>query len=338
MLRYFRGVARRLRKIPNWITYPLLFVEVVVLLTLFAWVYVTRSVETVEIPNVTGRSVQKARLTLQEYDLGYRILERSSTRTPEDQVIRQVPQPGERIMETRTVELYVSKGPEMVEVPELIGQTLFSARNELNRLQAGASDSPGPLLNLGNIARVYRNGTEPDQIIQQNPSPGRTVVRGTQVDVLVSKGEWPRRTVIPDLTGRKVPEAESALRENHLEVGRTRYVLDAEKPPFVVLSQSPSSGQIVRRDRPVSLTVNLSKEAQVAPRRYTFVRVTPPLSLEPKKLRVKLIDRRGERVVYDQEVEPGKKVEFLVSVRGDAQLIIYWNGEIHQFRRLEYER
>lgn len=338
MFRFLRGVARRLEKVPPWITYPLLFVEVVVLLALSTWLYVTRSVDTVVMPDVTGRVVQDARFTLEEYDLGYRIFERNSTRTPENQVIRQVPQPGDRIMETRNVELYVSEGPEMVEVPPLTGQTLFSARNELNRLQGEASDSPGPLLNLGNIARVYRNGTEPDQIIQQNPGPGRTVVRGTQVDVLVSKGEWPRRTVVPDLSGRDVPEAESILRENHLEVGKTRYVLDNEQPPSVVLSQSPASGQIVRRDRPVSLTVNLSEEAQVAPRRYTHVRITPPLALEPGRLRVKLLDRRGERVVYDQDVEPGREVSFLVSVRGDAQLIIYWNGEIHQFRRLEYER
>lgn len=338
MFRFLRGLARRLEKLPTWITYPLLFVQFVVLLALCTWLYVTRSVETVEVPNVTNQPVEEARYTLGEYGLGYRVIERSSTRTPEDQVIRQVPRPGQRTMETRSVELYVSAGPEVVEVPSLIGQTLFSARNELNRLQAGSSDSPGPLLNLGNIARVYRNGTEPDQIIQQNPQPGRTVVRGTQVDVLVSKGEWPRRTVVPDLSGRAVPEAESVLRENHLEVGNVRYVLDTEEPPSVVLDQSPASGQIVRRERPVSLTVNLSKEAQVAPRRYTFVRITPPLALEPGRLRVKLIDRRGERVVYDQDVEPGREVEFLVSVRGDAQIVIYWNGEIHQFRRLEYER
>jgi len=140
------------------------------------------------------------------------------------------------------------------------------------------------------------------------------------------------------VVGEKLPRTKSILREDHLEVGNVRYTLDEENPPSVVLEQNPPSGRLVRRERPISLTVNLSSEARVADRRYTRVRITPPISMEKGNLRVELIDRRGKRVVFDETVDPGKKVQFMVSVRGSAKLIIHWNEEIYRFRRLEYER
>jgi serine/threonine-protein kinase len=332
------ALARWVKGLPAGIKLPLIFMEVVLLVGLFSWLYFTRSVETVETPDVAGRPIEQARDILTKYGLNLRVIERNSTRTDEGVVIRQIPRAGTLIKENRRVELYVSIGPELVEVPDLTGETLFSARNQLQRMQGEGDGSSGPLLNLGSISRVYHNATKKDRIILQDPPPGRTVIRGTQVNLLVSRGAWPRRTVVPDVSGEKMPETKSILRKNHLEVGNVRYTLNEQKPPSVVLDQNPSSGRLVRRDRPISLTVNLSREARVADRRYTMVRVTPPLSMEPGDLRVELIDRRGERVVFNEAVDPGEQVQFMVSIRGGAKLIIYWNDEIYRFRRLEYER
>lgn len=333
-----RALARWLKNLPAGIKLPLVFMQVVLLVGMMGWLYFTRSVETVQTPEVAGRPLEEARRIIDIYGLSTREIERNSTRTDEGVVIRQMPQSGTRIKENRQVELYVSTGPELVEVPDLTEESLFSARNQLQRLQAEEDGASGPLLNLGNISRVYHDGMERDRIILQDPPPGRTVIRGTQVNLLVSRGDWPRRTVVPELGSKELSRTESILKENHLEVGNVRYTLDEESPPSVVLEQNPPSGRLVRRGRPISLTVNLSSEARVADRRYTMVRVTPPLSMEDGNLKVELIDRRGERVVFDETVKPGKQVRFMVSVRGTAKLIIYWNDEIYRFRRLENER
>jgi beta-lactam-binding protein with PASTA domain len=334
----FRRFARWLNSFPSWLKLPVVVMEVIALTVLCAWLYVTHSVATVQVPRVVGMEIRKARKLLVEQGLPYSIIERNSTRTEKNRVIRQVPPPGNRIMETRAVELYVSQGPELVSVPDITGQTLYAARNDLYRRSGQKGEVVGSLLNLGNISRVYHPNVQEERIILQDPQRGLQVIRGSQVDVLVSKGPWPKRTVVPELRGKDVPKARKLLRENHLKVGDVRYILQQDQPPSVVLRQSPPSGRIVRRDRPVTLTVNLSASAKVAPIRYTFVQVTPPLSMTEGELKVKLIDRRGSRTVFNQTVKPGKEVKFLVSIRGDARLVIYWNGEIYRFRRLEYKR
>lgn len=338
MVNPVRRFARRLQRLPLWIKLPVIIMQVGALIILVGWLYLTRSIETVTIPNLNDQSLEVVRKKLYERNLNYRIIRRNSTQTPENHVIRQVPPSGKRIKETRQIEVYVSEGPELVEVPDLTGKSLFEARNRLYKTTAGKESNVGRILNLGNISRVFHSSTSQEKIFLQDPQPGRTVIRGTQVDLLVSKGPWPKRTIVPNLKGSEVAEAKNRLRKDSLKVGEIRYVLEQEKPRSVILRQSPASGQIVRRDRPVSLTVNLSEQAKVDPKKFTFVRVTPPLSADKGRLKVTLIDRRGSRVVYQDEVSPGKQVEFMVSIRGSAKLIIYWNGEIYQFRRLEYER
>lgn len=338
MLNIFRQVIWRLKKLPLWIKIPVILMEFLALGILSFWLYFTRSVETVTVPDLIDREISYSKRALNKLGLNYRILRRTSTQTSEDNVLRQVPPPGSRIMETRQVELYVSSGPELVEVPDLTNKTLFESKNYLYRQDGGGESTVGPILNLGSISRVYRNKTEEGEILLQNPKPESSVLRGSQVDVLVSKGEWPRRTVIPDLVGKSVKNAKKIIERNKLEVGEIRHILKEDKPPSVILRQSPPSGRITRRDRPISLTVNLSRESEVASRRYTFLRVTPPLSVFPGQLKIELLDRQGSRVVFNEKVNPGKKVEFMISIKGNAKLTQYWNGEIYRFQRLEYER
>ncbi|MFB6344840.1 MAG: PASTA domain-containing protein [bacterium] len=338
MTALIRRLAQRLRVLPLWIKIPVVIMQAVVLLVLFTWLYFTRSVSTIEVPDVTGQSLPEARQRIRGLDLSIRVIRKNSMNTPENHVIRQIPQPGSRIKETRRVDLYVSQGPEYVTVPDLRGETLISAKNYLYRRSGTDEEVVGSLLNLGSISRVYSTSLSRDRILLQNPQPGLEVVRGSQVDLLVSKGHWPRRTIVPDVKGKNLKRARGLLKEKHLKVGNLSYQLETDKPASVILEQNPPSGRIVSRDQPISLTVNLSETAEVAPRRYTFIRVTPPLSLEDGRLKVRLNDRRGSRIVYNEMVKPGKEVTFLVSVRGPAKLIIYWNGEIYRFRRLEYQR
>lgn len=338
MIGLIRRLAARLQKLPFWIKVPLVIMEGIALSIFVVWIYFTRTVDTVRVPDVIDHPLRKAKLQLQSRDLSFRIVTKNSMKTPENHVIRQIPLPGSRVKETRQIDLYVSQGPEYVRVPDLRGKTLLSAKNYLYRRTGGGEETVGPLLNMGNIARVYSPNRESERIMLQDPQPGSQVVRGTQVDLLVSKGPWPKRTVVPDVRNKELDQARRFLDRNHLETGDIRYQLETDKPASVILKQHPPSGRIVSRGQAVSLTVNLSETAEVAPRRYTFIRINPPLGLEKGRMKVKLVDRQGERIVFNKRVKPGREVQFMVSIRGPAKLIVFWNGEIYQFRRLEYRR
>lgn len=338
MTAFFRRLALRLKRLPFWIKVPVLFMEGIALAAILFWIYFTRSVDVIKVPDLKGKNLPEAKRLLRARELPFRVIKKNSMKTPEGTILRQIPLPGTRIKETRNIDVYVSQGPEYVRVPDLRGKTLLSANNYLYRRSGGDEETVGPLLNLGNIARVYSTQRPGDRILLQDPQPGSRVVRGSQVDLLVSKGHWPKRTIVPDVKGEELDRAKSILERNYLKAGNIRYQLETDKPASVILEQNPPSGRIVPREESISLTVNLSETAEVAPLRYTFVRINPPLELEEGRLKVKLVDRRGARIVFNRVVEPGEETEFLVSVRGQAKLIIFWNGEIHRFRRLEYTR
>ena len=84
-------------------------------------------------PNFVGRDydaeVRNNRSYIDEY-LFYVTLEYSDT-VEKGRIIRQSPEAGEVIQKGDTVSLVVSRGPQMMEMPDIIGQTQDSAVQEL---------------------------------------------------------------------------------------------------------------------------------------------------------------------------------------------------------------
>lgn len=302
---------------------------------LLVWLYFTRGVSNTVVPELTGRQLEEVRTFVQDRDLRIRVHKKSSLESPEGEIIRQIPNAGALIKETRAIELYVSKGPEMLSVPNLVGESLLEARNFLRRNREMEGDE-NPSFYLGNISRVFSEHQPEDHIVAQQPRPDQRAVQGSEIDILLSKGSWPRRTTIPDLVGLNLDKARDVLRENHLNAGNIRYTYRSDSPATVVLEQFPPEGRIVQRRQSVTLTANLDEPDEPENRVvYSYVRINPPLDVLEGHLRVVMNDRRGSRVVFDDMVQPGETVQFLASVEGKAQLFLYWNGEFYQYRTLE---
>lgn len=335
-MKKIKNLAELLSHLPNWVTVPVLIIEITAILLIFGWIYFTRSVGTVEVPDLRGRDFNETKSELSSLNLRYRSEWKSSLYTPENQIMSQVPAPGTEVKENRPITLFISEGPQYVTVPDLRNNSLIEARSLLERqTTSGKSRGSGNLV-IGNIARIYSDNYPADQVITQNPPPGRKVLSGSRVDVLISRGNWPRRTVVPDLLKQNIEEAEKKIRRAGLEKGTVRYVYQPDVDPDVVLDQTPPASIIIREQQPVSLTVNLSEpEEEPDYLRYTTIRINPPLSVSPGRLKAELVDRRGRSVVFEERVKPGQKVEFLTAVKGSASLIIYWNDDLYRFRRLD---
>ncbi len=331
-----RNLADILKKFPSWITVPLLVVEIIVVVLMLSWVYFTRAVGTVVVPDLRGKNFEEVKNDLSSKDLNYRTEWKSSLYTPKNKILSQVPGPGTEIKENRPVTLFISKGPQYVSTPDLRGRSLIEARSLLEQETSAGENPTVSSLVIGNIARVYSDRQPSEHIITQSPPPGRKVLSGSRIDVLISKGGWPKRTVVPMLGGKKLEKAEKLLSEAGLKKGSVRYVYRQKVKPNVVLEQTPPPSVLVRENQPVSLTVNLN-ESKKKPDfvRYTTIRINPPLEVSPGRLRVELVDRRGRDVIFENSVEPGEKVEFLTTVKGTGNLIIYWNDELYQFRQLK---
>ncbi|MFH9014980.1 Stk1 family PASTA domain-containing Ser/Thr kinase [Streptomyces sp. NPDC017943] len=87
----------------------------------------------VDVPDVTGEDLADAEADLEEAGLKVKVAEKQVTSAEFDkgEVAGQSPKAGGRAAEGDTVTLTVSKGPEMVEVPDVVGDSVDDATREL---------------------------------------------------------------------------------------------------------------------------------------------------------------------------------------------------------------
>ncbi|MER5677619.1 Stk1 family PASTA domain-containing Ser/Thr kinase [Streptomyces sp. NPDC002238] len=86
----------------------------------------------VDVPDVTGLSVNEATAALDEAGLKAEVLpERVNSAEAQGEIARQTPGSGAEAAEGDTVELTVSKGPRMLQVPDVTGKDVDEARSAL---------------------------------------------------------------------------------------------------------------------------------------------------------------------------------------------------------------
>lgn len=86
----------------------------------------------VDVPDVTGLSVDDATAALDEAGLKAEVLpERVNSAEAQGEIARQTPGSGAEAAEGDTVELTVSKGPRMLQVPDVTGKDVDEARSTL---------------------------------------------------------------------------------------------------------------------------------------------------------------------------------------------------------------
>ncbi len=197
----------------------------------------------VVVPNVTGKQMAVAKQILEDNKLRVNIAETYDSSVPVGQVVSQDPEGGSKVKEERLVTIYISKGGEEIEMPELKGMTKSSAEDRLKKLG----------LKLGTVAEV--NSSEPEgTVLSTQPKAGSKVSKGETVDMTVSKGEKKNKLSLPSYVGSSLNTAKSNLSANKLRVGNITQE-PSKKPEGTVLSQSPVAGSDVTEGTAIDLVV-----------------------------------------------------------------------------------
>jgi len=100
---------------------------------------------------------------------------------PSGYIISQDPSVGKKLLPGDKVNLVVSKGPEMVEVPNVMGLS----ENDAVTLITTAR------LKVGTITRQYSDTIEEGKVISQKPEAGKLVVVHSPVELVISQGKEP---------------------------------------------------------------------------------------------------------------------------------------------------
>jgi eukaryotic-like serine/threonine-protein kinase len=195
----------------------------------------------VRVPDVRGDERVKAKATVEREQLLVEETQRSSSRVKGGNVIDTVPPPGTTVDCESTVTLVVSRGANLVTLPNLLGQQQESAEAELRRLDL-----------IPNVET--RNADQPEgEVIGQDPGPDSRLEKGTEVTIIVSTGAG--SVIVPNVVGRSEDAARQTLQGRGLSVEIVREETDVRSEDGRVLEQAPPSGERVRQGDFVTIVV-----------------------------------------------------------------------------------
>lgn len=203
-------------------------------------------------PTTTGRDLADVQADLGAIGLASSVEEEFSDDVQSGIVTHSDPDGGSSVHKSTNVQLYVSKGIDMKDVPNVVGK----GQDEASRTLADAG------LALGAVTDAYSEEVPPGQVISQSVAAGTSLAHNSTVDVVLSKGREPR--TVPSLTGKGASAAKSSIEALGLVASPTEAYSDTV-PEGQVISQQTREGSTVYRGDSVSYTVSKGPEMVTVP-------------------------------------------------------------------------
>jgi serine/threonine-protein kinase len=214
------------------------------LLVAFVLLPDTGAAKSVTVPAVLGLPYDDAVRRLADSGLQASLGEtRLSGEAPKSTVLSQTPPAGSRVLRGQRITLDVSAGQERATIPLVAGRTRADAEAALR----------GAGLQLGQVLEQESDRAR-GTVLSTQPRPGQVVPAGTAVDLVVSAG--PPELSMPDVVGRDLQDAKSALEQLGLVVSDVTYDSLSTARQGQVLEQQPTAGPAVTRGAPVTLHVS----------------------------------------------------------------------------------
>ncbi|MEW6378669.1 MAG: PASTA domain-containing protein [bacterium] len=270
--------------------------------------------EQVKVPPLIGKDVVDALEILNSLGLNLVVESREFHQTmPTNTIISQSPAGGKLLKSGRDIKVALSKGTQMVIIPDVKGEPLVRAQSILQENN----------LKTGYLAKIYRRNIEENIIISQDPPAGDKIRRGGLVSLLVSQGQEPVHYCMPELIGKSLTEAEQTIQGLHLAIGNIDYEFHTELKPDVIIAQFPENGYRVLQGEKVNLRVSKDKSIEDEIGTYKVLQYTVPAGSGRKRVRIVLRDDQGVKEIFHEEKNPGDQIELLVKATPKAVALIY---------------
>jgi len=239
---FMRSAHRRRSKAPVIIV---LVLACVAAAAIGGWYLATHLSSTVPTPNVIGLNVDQARQQLASSGLSLTVGGEAFSETiPPQSIVSSDPLAGAGVREAGTIDVIVSKGPERYAVPDVRGQTQAAATSALDAAH----------LIVGSVTEDYDDKAAAGTVARSTPKAGTSAKPGTAVDLVISTG--PKPVAVPDVTGRKLGNANRTLASAGLTSTTASEQYSETAKAGVVLSQDPRPGTTVNSGTAVSIVVS----------------------------------------------------------------------------------
>ncbi|NUT71812.1 Stk1 family PASTA domain-containing Ser/Thr kinase [Pseudarthrobacter sp. C4D7] len=152
------------------------------------------------LPQLTGGSLDAAKSALNAAEMALgAVTEKFDEEATAGTVLSQDPAAGTPARHGTPVELTVSKGPQPIPVPSVVGKARNDAVAALEAAGLTAKDAPD---------QVFDRDVPQGSVVSQSPANG-TLTKGGTVTLTISKG--PRMVTVPSFIGKQASEARKAL-------------------------------------------------------------------------------------------------------------------------------
>jgi serine/threonine-protein kinase len=196
--------------------------------------------KTYAVPLVNGLPQAQAVKAVTNAHLKPTVVDQASSSTKKGDVIRSNPAEGNNVKANTVVTLYVSGGPQMVTVPNVVGQQASAAQSALTAKGLNVSV-------VSDTASTQPKGT----VTKQNP-PGNTSVNpGSKVTISVSGGG----VNVPSVIGDSASTAQSILQGDGFKVDPKTVAGPSSATPGDVFQQTPSGNSSVPQGSTVTIYI-----------------------------------------------------------------------------------
>lgn len=196
--------------------------------------------ERYEVPTLKGLDVKDAEdaITTANLELGSTDLE-YDTKIEAGSVVSSSPKAGSEVKRGTVIDIVVSKGPEPVPIPDLVGRKITAAKALLAKLDLKAD-----------ITEKFSEEVPDGGVISVRPNVGTVVDAGSRITLVVSKGPPP--VTVPRLIDVPKDKAIATLQGLGLKVK----VVEGEFSPLNrVISQDPPGGTEVPKGTTVTIRI-----------------------------------------------------------------------------------
>jgi eukaryotic-like serine/threonine-protein kinase len=167
-------------------------------------------------------------------------VDRVTSDAPRDRVLREDPQPGNKVDEGSTITLTVSDGPGQATVPDVTNLGAGQARKALEKagFQVTTERETSDTIDKGRATRT-------------SPPGGSLAERKSTIRLFVSSG--PAQVTVPNVTGQSESSASSEISNAGLRTDIAEQ--ESDQPEGTVISQDPAAGTNVAKGSTVTLVV-----------------------------------------------------------------------------------
>ncbi|MEG1269267.1 MAG: PASTA domain-containing protein, partial [Oscillospiraceae bacterium] len=281
-----------------------------VALLLFAFGLLENEKIDVELPNFVGKTLVEIQSDAAYKTFKFTVVEDYNL-ADVGVVYDQSPLPPKQIKESGAITLFVSKGVEIVAVPDVVGMS--------------SGDGKVALRNLGLVVRqesVSDENYETNKIVQVSPIAGSEIETGGEVTIYVNTLTMSSDTIVPKFIDMMLYDANTTLASYGLQIGVVT-MQDNEKPAGTVIGQSIPEGSKVASNTSIDLVVSKG----ITSRAFSVTASGLPTKVEDGAAYQVYAVFGGATVAGPVAATPGGAFKVDFTATSDGKLDIYVKGK-----------